>query len=254
MIELHSHILPNIDDGPSTISQFLEMVNLAVNVGITRIFATPHHMNGKYENRKESILMNVSYYNRLIQNEGLPLIIYPGQELRIHLDIFNSFKKDEILTLGNKGKYLLLELPSFEVPNYTYEVVYELLLKGITPIIVHPERNKELHEEPNLIVKLIQAGALTQLTAGSILGHFGKKVKSFSRKLIEHNLVHFISSDAHNNRSRSFFLQDAYDAITNEFGFKYTFYFRENTELLFIGQSVQVEEPIRIKGKIFGIF
>ena len=161
---------------------------------------------------------------------------------------------DEVLTLDNKGKYLLLELPSGEVPTYTQEVVYELLLKGITPIIVHPERNRGFIEDHNLLFELVQEGALTQLTSGSIIGHFGKRVKSFSEKIIEHHLAHFIASDAHNIGTRGFSLQEAYEMITKTYGIHHTIYFKENAELLLSGHSLHIEHPIPIRKKILGVF
>jgi protein-tyrosine phosphatase len=254
LIDLHCHILPGIDDGPPDLFGFLNMANKAVQEGITHLFATPHHHNGQYENSKSDILDFVVEINKHLIREKIPLSVHPGQELRIHRELFISLEMDEILTLDNKGKYLLLELPSVEVPTYTREVVYELLLKGITPIIVHPERNRGFVEENNLLFDLVQEGALVQLTSGSILGHFGKKVKSFSEKIIEHNLAHFIATDAHNISTRGFSLQQAYETITKTLGISRTFYFKENAELLISGKYLYIEQPIPIKKKIFGIF
>lgn len=148
----------------------------------------------------------------------------------------------------------MLELPSGQVPTYTQEVVYELLLKGITPIIVHPERNRGFLENNNLLFQLVNGGALTQLTASSIIGLFGKKIKSFSEKIIENHLTHFIATDAHNVSSRGFTLQEAYGYITKKYGIDRTFYFKENAELLVQGKSLYIEQPIPIKKKILGIF
>ena len=161
---------------------------------------------------------------------------------------------NEVLTLDNKGKYVLIELPSGEVPTYTQEVIYELLLRGITPIIVHPERNGRFMKDHNVLFELVREGALTQLTAGSMMGHFGKKIQSFSKKIIEHNLAHFIASDAHNMSSRGFFLQEAYETITKLYGTQQTLYFRENAELLLNGQDLQHEQPAPIRKRILGIF
>ncbi|MGG1676774.1 tyrosine-protein phosphatase [Neobacillus sp. NRS-1170] len=254
MIDIHCHILPQIDDGPRNINDCLVMANAAVENGITALFATPHHLNGQYENSKKKILYRILELNKLLQKENIPLIVYPGQELRLHREIFMSIEMDEVLTLGNKGQYLLLELPSGEVPSYAREVVYELLLKGITPIIVHPERNRALIGDSHLLFELIQEGALTQLTSGSILGHYGKRIKSFSEKIIEHNLAHFIATDAHNTDTRGFSLWEAYECVTKKFGINRTFYFRENAELLINGQHINRQEPVPIRKRILGIF
>lgn len=254
MIDLHCHILPGVDDGPHNPSGFIEMANAAVSEGITHLFATPHHLNGRYENPKGKILNLVSRFNDYLQQNHVPLTLHAGQELRIHREIFQSFRRDEVLTLDNEGNYLLLELPSGEVPAYTHEIVYELLVKGIQPIIVHPERNREFLESPNLLFELVQEGALTQVTSGSIIGQFGKKVKSFSARVIEHQLAHFISTDAHNTISRDFSLLEAYDSIAHSYGIGRTYFFKENAELLLNGQTLQREKPLPIRKRVFGIF
>ncbi|MED4694890.1 tyrosine-protein phosphatase [Peribacillus frigoritolerans] len=254
MIDLHCHILPGVDDGSPDMQESMAMAKKAVETGITHLFATPHHLNERYVNVKDNIIDYVFELNERLQQENIPLSVHPGQELRIHREIFVSLEKGEVLTLGNTDKYLLLELPSGHVPTYTQELIYELLLKGITPIIVHPERNKELIENHNLLFKLVQEGALTQLTSGSIIGLFGKNVKSFSKKIIEHNLSHFIATDAHNIAPRGFTLQEAYETITKTYGIERTFYFKENAEQLIKGQSPSILTPVSFKKKILGIF
>jgi protein-tyrosine phosphatase len=230
------------------------MAKKAVEAGVTHIFATPHHLNEKYINVKSDIIDRVVSFNESLQQNNIPLTIHFGQEVRIHRGIFTSLEKQEILTLDDNGTYLLLELPAGRVPTYTQEVIYELLLKGITPIIVHPERNKELIENHNLLYELVQEGALTQLTSGSIIGNFGKSIQSFSKKIIEHNLAHFIATDAHDIGSRGFTLQQAYETVTKAYGIQRTFHFKENAEQLLKDQSPAIEKPVQFKKKIFGIF
>ncbi|MBT2672966.1 hypothetical protein J7E95_19265 [Streptomyces sp. ISL-14] len=232
----------------------LNMARKAVEAGITHLFATPHHLNERYVNVKDNIIDHVFELNECLQQEDIPLTIHPGQEIRIHRELFVSLEKGEVLTLDNRGKYLLLELPSGYVPTYTQEVVYELLLKGITPIVVHPERNRELIENHNLLFEMVQEGALTQLTSSSIIGLFGKNIKSFSKKIIEHNLAHFIASDAHNIGSRGFSLEEAYFTITKTYGVDRTLYFKENAELLIQGHSPSGEKLLPFKKKFLGIF
>ncbi|MCZ0873515.1 tyrosine-protein phosphatase [Peribacillus sp. AS_2] len=254
MIDIHCHILPGVDDGAADMKESFNMARKAVEAGITHIFATPHHLNEKYVNVKSDIIDRVVRLNESFQLEKIPLTIHLGQEVRIHRDIFTSLEKEEILTLDDNGTYMLLELPSGRVPSYTQEVIYELLLKGITPIIVHPERNKELIENHKLLFELVQEGALTQITSGSIIGDFGKNIQSFSKKIIQHNLAHFIATDAHNIGSRGFTLQQAYETITKAYGIQRTFYFKENTEQLLKYQCLTVEKPVPFKKRILGIF
>ena len=253
MIDLHCHILPFVDDGPKTWTDFLEMARHAGNDGIKVIYTTPHHMNGYYLNTKKDIFKHVEQCNERLKKANIHVQLYPGQEVQIHRELFTSLDKGEILTLNN-GNYLLLELPSTHVPSYTHEVIYELLLKGITPIIVHPERNQGFIENGQLLFDMVLEGALVQLTSGSMIGLFGRKIKSFTEKIIEHRLAHFIATDAHNTSSRTFTLNKSYETITKLYGIQKMYYFRENAELLHNGNQVHVEQPIPIRKKILGLF
>lgn len=254
MIDTHCHILSGIDDGAQTIDDSLKMAKLAIEEGITTIIATPHHNNGKYENPKASILEKVAELNRVLQAEKLPLTILPGQETRITGEFIEDWENSRILPL-NQTQYLFMEFPSSHVPRYAEKMLYDIQLKGLIPIIVHPERNQEIHERPEILYQLVKKGASAQLTAGSLCGKFGKKIKSFSEQLIEANLIHFVASDAHNITSRAFHLKQAYEAVEGKFGIDMLYLFRENAELLVEGKNVYKELPQRVKKKKFlGIF
>lgn len=254
MIDLHCHILAGIDDGAQTDNDSLAMARAAVQEGITTIIATPHHKNGRYENPKQDILLKVAELNMRLQAEKIDLQILPGQEPAISGEFAEDFDNGQIMTL-NGTHYVFVELPSNHVPRYTEKMLYDLQLKGLIPVIVHPERNQEIHERPEMLHKLVEKGALAQLTAGSVCGKFGKKIKSFSEQLIEANLVHFIASDAHNVTSRAFHLGQAYDLVEKHYGVDMVYLFSENAELLVEGMNVYKEQPQRVKKKRFlGIF
>ncbi len=255
MIDIHCHILPGIDDGPQTLEEALEMAKFATDGGITTIIATPHHLNGRYENVRNDIFIAVDQLNEALRAAQIPLTVLPGQEIRIHGEMVENIEKGEILTLNNSNQYVFVELPSNHVPRYTNQLLYDMQLIGITPIIVHPERNVEIIETPDLLYNLVQNGALTQVTAASVTGRFGKKIRKFTNELIEHRLAHFIASDAHNLTSRSFHLREAYEMVEKEQGTNMRYFFQENTELLVEGKFVMREQPERIKRKkFFGIF
>ncbi|SEN49132.1 protein-tyrosine phosphatase [Mesobacillus persicus] len=254
MIDLHCHILTGIDDGAQTDNDSLEMAKLAVQEGITTIIATPHHKNGRYLNPKQNVLAKVAELNKRLLEERIDLKILPGQETAINGELLEDFDSGQIMTL-NDTNYVFVELPSDHVPRYSEKMLFDLQLKGLIPVIVHPERNREIHERPELLYKLVEKGALAQLTAGSLCGKFGKKIKSFSEQLIEANLVHFIASDAHNVTSRGFHLRQAYDVVEKLYGIDMVYLYRENAELLVEGMNVFREEPQRVKRRKFlGIF
>ena len=254
MIDIHCHILPGIDDGAATMEDSLAMARAAVKEGITTIIATPHHKNNQFINPKSSILTKVNDLNTVLKQENIPLTILPGQEVRMYGEVLEDYYKEEILTL-NYTKYLFIEFPSSSVPRYAERLLYELQTEGIIPIIVHPERNKELQEKPDLLYQFVKNGALTQVTASSVAGYFGKNVKKFSEQLIESNLTHFLASDAHNVHNRSFKMMEGLDVVEENFGLDYVYLFKENAELLLEDRNVVKEIPERIQRKKFlGIF
>lgn len=254
MIDIHSHILPGIDDGAQTEVDSLQMARAAVNEGITTIVATPHHRNGKYDNERNSIIRWVDTLNELIEKEGIPLTILPGQETRINGDMIAELENEIILPINNT-KYVFVEFPSAHVPRYASQMLFDIQVAGYIPIIVHPERNQELIEHPNRLYEFVKKGALTQVTAASVVGKFGKNIQKFSRQIIEANLTHFIASDAHNTTTRGFAMNEAFQLIQNDYGDDYVYMYLENSQLLIDNQNVNRVEPSNIKRKKFlGLF
>ncbi|MED4044791.1 tyrosine protein phosphatase [Priestia aryabhattai] len=255
MIDLHCHILSGIDDGALNDEVSIKMAREAVLEGIHTIVATPHHQNGRYLNEKKDIVQYVQKLNELLEKEKILLTILPGQEIRLYGEILDDYQAEKILTLNDTGKYLFIEFPSSQVPHYAERLLFDIQSKGLIPIIVHPERNSRLLEKPDLLYKLITNGALAQVTAGSLTGRFGKKIKKFSHQLIQSNLVHFVSSDAHNLEGRSFYMREALEVIESEHGQDTVYTFLENAQYVIQGQMCYKEPPEIVKKKKFlGIF
>lgn len=255
MIDLHCHILPGVDDGAQDLSESLEMARKAVEQGILTIVATPHHLNNQYENPKQGIIADVEKLNLALQQEKIDLKILAGQETRIHGEMLEAYESGEILGVYG-SQYVLVEFSSSHVPRYTEKLFYDLQLKGLVPVIVHPERNQQIIEQPDLLYQFVKKGALSQVTAASVSGDFGKKIKTFTHQLIEANLTHFIASDAHNTGNRTFKMREAFDVIQAKYGNEMVYLFQENAALVVEGSHVykEVPERVRKKKKIFGIF
>ncbi|MBB6283135.1 tyrosine-protein phosphatase [Geobacillus subterraneus] len=254
MIDIHTHILPGIDDGAATTEDAIAMAMAAANEGITTIIATPHHQNGSYDNPKPSVLSLAAELNEELKRRGIALTVLPGQEVRIHGDLLEGLARGEVMALADTP-YILIEFPPDHVPKYAEQLLFDVQLKGLMPVIAHPERNAEIIEYPERLYQLVKRGAFAQLTASSVTGHFGKNIKTFSLQLIEANLAHFIASDAHNTKTRPFRLREAYEVIRKEYGTDMVYYFQENAELLVRGQAVFRDEPQRVKKKKFlGLF
>lgn len=255
MIDLHCHILPGVDDGAKNIEDSISMAKVAVNEGITHILATPHHKNRNWFNEKKKVLANVKQLQDELDRNRIPLTIFPGQEVRIYGEIQKDIEADEILFIDEQQQYLLIEFPTPNIPTYTERLFYELETKGITPIIVHPERNREILEDPNRLKALVEKGALAQLTAASYTGGFGRQIQKMSEQMVEANLVHFIASDAHNVGNRSFHMKEAYEKLGKELGKDYVDIFNQRTKELVNGEIVVAPTPSFIKKKkFFGLF
>lgn len=254
MIDLNFHILPGADDGAKSLEDSLVLAKKAEENGITTLFATPHHKNGAYENPKQKILQEVAWLNDRLQEESINVSILPGQVTRIFGDIVDAYDADEILTL-NHTPYLLIELPSNHVPRYTEQILFDLQMKALRPIIVHPERHDGIIDHSDVLYNLGKKGALTQLSAASISGELGKKIQKFSFELIEAGMAHFIASEAHDPITRPCNLREAYDEIEKQFGIEMCHLFHKNAQLVLNNQTVLAEPPQRIRRKKFlGIF
>jgi len=251
MIDLHCHILPGLDDGPITMEDSINMARAAVDNGIHTIVASPHHQNGRYNTDRKEILEKVKELNSVLKEKDIPLTILPGQEIRLYGELIQDFEHNRIVSINDGRRYLLCELPSSHIPHFTNRLFFEMQANRIIPILVHPERNKVLLNEPNILFEIVQKGILTQLTASSIIGKFGKKIQNFAFRCIEANWVHIIASDAHNTNNRNFELIEAYEIIREKFGIETEFQMRENTQSILNGDVLYPEEPLKLKQNIF---
>lgn len=232
------------------------MARLAVDEGITHILATPHHMNRSWINPKGVVVPLVEELQARLDENEIPLTIFPGQEVRLHGEILQNINENEICFIDELEQYVLIEFPTPEVPAYAERLFYEMQTAQITPIIVHPERNHAILKDPNLLYDFVSRGILAQVTAASYLGAFGKEIETLSHQMIEADLVHFIASDAHNTTNRKFHMQEAYEKLMDEFGAKKAKAFDQTTRALVNGDPVVVPEPRKIekKKRFFGLF
>lgn len=197
MIDIHSHILPGIDDGPSDMAEAIEMAVMAVDDGIRTMVATPHTLNGIHLNYREDILSACDEFNRELKKKDISLEVLPGSEVHLDVDIIRDLDRGKLMTLNDAGRYLSLELPPYFVAGTIVDFINRIRFRGITPIISHPERNRTIQQNEGLLDELISAGAMSQITAESLTGGFGRDIYRISRKMIRMNLVHFMATDSH---------------------------------------------------------
>ncbi|HJF19091.1 MAG TPA: tyrosine protein phosphatase [Enterococcus columbae] len=254
MIDLHCHILPGIDDGAQTIEDSLEMARYAVDQGITHILCTPHHNNGKYENSKAQIVPLVAQLQEVLDEKQIPIILLEGQEVRITDFLLDDLRANRLVFTDLSDTYLLLELPSNRIPEYTESICYQLRSLGKVPVIVHPERNAGFIEEPNKLIDFLDMGCLAQLTAPSYVGVFGKKIQKTAKQMVENHLVQMVASDAHGIHKRNFYLKEAYQAIEKDFGIELVQQMQQVAKDLVNGDIVSFPDYQEIKPSRFNWF
>ena len=255
MIDIHNHILINVDDGPKSREEMLNLLKQAKSEGVTEIIATPHHLSSAYDNDKQQVLSKVEELLSMNEVQEIGIKMYPGQEIRITDQILPGLEDGSILSLNN-SKYLLIELPSGGVPHYTERLFYELVSKGYVPIIAHPERNKGISQDLDKLYQLVKAGALSQLTTSSLLGENGKKIQKLSIQMLENNLTHFIASDAHHSEIRPFKMNSLFkDKKLNKFE-KDLESFLKNAESVVNNTDIAKKQPTQNykNKKFFGLF
>lgn len=248
MIDLHCHILTAVDDGSQTIESSIEMAKEAYREGIDKILVTPHHMDGEYINHKKEIIEKTDNFQKILYDNGINIEIRPGQEVHINGNLLDAIENDDILYTSNQGqRYLMLELPHNEVPKYTSDMIFEIKLNGIIPIIVHPERNLGIMNNPDILYDLVEQGCLTQITATSYVGGFGSKIQKFTEQIIDAKLGFMFSSDAHNLSGRRFRVEEAYTKLSKEKGKVITQAYMDNAQKVWDGKSIDVGEFNHIK-------
>ncbi|MFD2044550.1 tyrosine-protein phosphatase [Ornithinibacillus salinisoli] len=246
MIDIHCHILPGVDDGARTMTESMVMAREAEKQGIQKIIATPHHQNGAFTNSASDIKPMVKLLNVKLLEANIPVEILPGQETRIYGEMVTDLKTGDLLPLNETSQYVFVELPDTHVPQYTTQLLFDMQIAGYIPIITHPERNQELIDNPDKLYRLVKNGAVTSITASSVIGKAGKKIQKFTQQLIASNLTHFVGSDAHNLKRRGFYMREAFQEIGRTFGTTISYQLMENSEALVGGLALYKNEPERV--------
>lgn len=275
MIDLHTHILAGVDDGANTIEESLDMCRIAYRDGIRTIVATPHTLNGLYHNDRPSILAKVQDLNTAliqfrnpnsefrisksairnpksqirdpnseIRSPKFDLIVLPGADVHLNDQTIPQLDGGKLTTIGDTGKCLLLEFPFTGIPYGAEEVLHQLILRGLIPIISHPERNLEVEQNPKRYCEMIRMGCLGQLTAMSLTDGFGPKVRRLAEKLLSRGLIQIIASDAHSADGRPPVLSPAARAAAKIVGEKEALRMvTDHPQAILEGRRPDVREP-----------
>lgn len=250
LIDIHTHILPGIDDGAASFEESIQLAQQAVDNGIHTVIATPHHHARGFYSNFNQITELTAQLNETLASHGIPLTVLIGQEVRVYDQLLEDLEQGILATLAS-NRYMLIEFPSSSVPERVDELFHELRLLHITPIIAHPERNRMLSSNIHMLEELVEGGALAQLTSGSISGNMGRKLQRISIDMCKKGLVHFIASDAHHAIKRPFDLAEGYNMIRKQLGQDFVSYYQLNAEQLVLGNSINREMPVAKRRFIF---
>lgn len=196
MIDFHSHVLPNIDDGAKSVEETFNLIKEAQDTGFDKIISTSHYMEGYYEVNKSEIGVWINAINEKLQSQNINTKLYIGNELYFSENIMNLISEGKASTINNTD-YVLFEIPLNSNPMNLYDIIYELIEHKYIPILAHPERYSSIQKEPTLISELIEKGVLMQANFTSILGEYGDKAQLIVKKLLKNKMVHFLGSDVH---------------------------------------------------------
>jgi protein-tyrosine phosphatase len=200
VIDLHCHVLPGIDDGPATVEGSIALARVAHARGVRDVVATPH-VSSRYPNRPESIVRGVEQLNERLADAGVALEVRPGAELAMTRLIELEAQQIGRYALGG-GEWLLVECPLASIANGFEILVMELQRRGHRVLLAHPERCPTFQRNLGALASLVDAGALTSITAGALVGNFGADVRRFALRLVQEDMVHNVASDAHDDARR----------------------------------------------------
>lgn len=256
MIDLHCHILAETDDGPSTIEESLEMAAQAHREGISAIVATPHTLNGVYYNSKEDVCGKVDRLNEMLIHRNIQMTLFPGAEVHFNYGLSDKLESGDIFTMNNTNRYLLLEFPAQILPDGYKDEIFKIKLKGVTPIIAHPERNFVILRDNRILYDLIALGCLCQITSASITGDFGDDVKRLAHKMLKLNLAHIIATDAHSFKDRGPNLSSGVKAAGKIMKNMESAYHMVTTipQKIIEGKKLDIPEPLEQKKKKWYFF
>ena len=198
MIDIHSHLIPEVDDGPKTWEIAVEMCRMAAADGITHMVATPH-ANDRYTYDRPYLSDLLAHLQQLVGDTPQLTL---GCDFHLSYDnLQNALDRPQAYTIG-ETRYMLVELSNYSVPLQISDCFIKLGDCGITPILTHPERNPILQQAPQRVLEWAEQGCLVQVTASALTGSWGERTQSMARGLLERGAVHVLASDAHDVKRR----------------------------------------------------
>lgn len=254
MIDIHSHIIPNIDDGSTSEEISIEMLKQAYESGTRVLVLTPHYYRGKFIEPLERVKQKAEEVRSLAKRNDIDIELLVGQEVYFTPSLLEDLDNKEIGTI-NDSRYMLIEFNLMKFEYEYFDILHELRVRGITPIIAHPERYRDFQKEPSKINEFIDAGCLFQLNANSTSGILGSEAKKLSELFIKNRIYSFIGSDAHGlgkrNTDVSIYQNDIEKVDRNFFEeiLKNSIRLTKNESVSFEGEKIKLK-----KKRFFNLF
>lgn len=247
MIDFHTHIIPNIDDGARNIDETFNLIQEAKNVGFDGIVLTSHYMENYYETGVKERDIWVKVIKDNLRENGIEANLYLANEIYIADNIMDLLIEGKASTINNTS-YVLFEMPLNSEPMNLYNVIYSLQENKLIPVLAHPERYSFIQKEPEFIYELVEKGVLMQANYGSILGQYGEKARIVITKLLRGNLIHFLGSDVHRQNTIYKMIPQALEEIKNIIGVdKLNKLTTINPKLALENKKIDIDEPIEAK-------
>lgn len=250
MIDIHSHLVYNVDDGSKSIEDTIHMLKEAKKAGFTDVICTPHYMEDYYEVSCDEVASKISKMRDLA--DGINIKIHQGNEIYANENIINYINSKQATSLNN-SRYVLIEFPMQNEPINMDQVIYLLLQAGKVPIVAHPERYSYVRENPNMLLEYIEQGVLFQTNYGSIIGMYGNEIKETAKRLLTHNMIHFLGSDNHRVNTVYKHVPEALKTLEKWIGEdKVQELTTDNPECILNNEQLEIDEPIKLKKTLFG--
>ena len=252
MVDIHSHILPGIDDGSSDIEETITMVKEAYKSGFTKIISTSHYYLRHYEVNESIRIECINEINNRLKEIGCDMQVFPGSEIYFTNDIINLLADHEASSM-NSSRYVLFETSFIEQPDNFIDVVYSLLSNNYIPILAHPERYKYVQKDPNILLELLELGVLLQSNYGSIIGQYEKEAQKTVKLLLKNNFIHFLGSDAHRKDTTYPYIPRVIEELEDIISERKIEELTEiNPNSILQNEEIETRTPTKIKKGLFG--
>lgn len=245
MIDIHSHILPALDDGSPDWESTMAMADMCVESGVTAIVATPHSgiPNQELRGRVQLIRSRIETFRELLARFQLPLRVIEGMEIFGTPDTPALLEHGYLLSIG-RTHYPLIEFPFWDYGRTATEILRDVLSLGLRPVVAHPERYEYVQQDPGLLNLWTDMGCLLQCNRGSLVGRFGPAPESTAWAMVERRFAFAVASDAHSPNSRTTWMRDVQQLLRDEFSPAYAAaLLKGNPEKLLRDEQIRIPEP-----------